>query len=76
MNKYAVYINENENPDYTAEGVENYTIKVNGSWEKVSFVIFRSWCGPRRLNGEKYLGPRYMFMTDEPISSTQATRED
>lgn len=32
-------------------------IKVNGSWVKVTFWIFRSWSGLRRLDGKPYYGP-------------------
>lgn len=38
-----------------------YEIQVYDSWTKVSFYIFRSWGGPRRLNGRPYNGPVYFL---------------
>lgn len=34
-----------------------YEILVNDQWVKVSWYIFRSWTGERRLDGLKYYGP-------------------
>lgn len=33
-------------------------------WVRVDEFIFRSWTGPRRLNGETYLGPVYLLGSD------------
>jgi hypothetical protein len=41
-----------------------YEIKVYESWVKVSEWIFRSWGGPRRLNGKRYRGPVYYLGTE------------
>ena len=32
-------------------------LQVNGGWIEVDPYIFRSWTGPRRINGEDYDGP-------------------
>jgi hypothetical protein len=33
-------------------------------WVRVDEMIFRSWTGPRRLNGEKYTGPVFLLGSD------------
>lgn len=33
--------------------------KINGSWHAVTGYIFRSWAGPRRINGTDYSGKVY-----------------
>lgn len=48
-------------------------IQSNGSWVEVSPSIFRSYCGRRRMDGRRYLGPRYLFLTFQPIPANQAT---
>jgi hypothetical protein len=47
----------------------------DGRWVRVDPMVFRSWSGPRRRNGKLYKGPRYLWLTDEPTSSSQATRD-
>lgn len=32
-------------------------IKVNSRWVTVTWYIFRSWTGPRKLDGMPYYGP-------------------
>ena len=32
------------------------------TWVEATPVIFRSWSGPRRINGEEYHGPVYKFL--------------
>lgn len=50
-------------------------IYVNGGWHETSDWIFRSWCGPRRKNGELFIGPRYLLGSDVEISAVQATKD-
>lgn len=33
-----------------------FEIKINGSWHRVTYGIFRSWSGGRRYNGTEYVG--------------------
>lgn len=40
-------------------------LKINSVWCKVDSNAFRSWTGERRLNGKRYLGPHYFFLTNE-----------
>jgi hypothetical protein len=39
------------------------------SWTEVTPLFFRSWGGGRRLNGRTYVGPVYLFMTNETETS-------
>lgn len=32
-------------------------------WVIVDYVTFRSWTGMRMVNGKKYVGPHYWFLT-------------
>jgi len=41
-------------------------------WVEVEDFIFRSWTGPRRLNGEEYTGPVYALGTDVARGATDA----
>lgn len=50
-------------------------IFVNGSWHEVTDWIFRSWCGPRRIDGEPFIGPRYILGSDQHVSRSQAVTE-
>lgn len=38
-----------------------YEIMVNARWCKVTTWVFRSWTGPRRLDGKPYVGPSYFL---------------
>jgi len=39
-------------------------IKINSTWGRVTYFIFRSWSGERRVNGRSYHGPvRYLGST-------------
>jgi hypothetical protein len=37
----------------------------NRSWIEVTRYIFRSYTGPRRINGKPYNGPRYYLGTND-----------
>lgn len=50
-------------------------IFVNGSWHETSEWIFRSWCGPRRRNGELFVGPRYVLGSDTVVGAEQAVKD-
>ena len=45
--------------------------RTGGSWIEVSEYIFRSWSGPRRLNGVEWVGPVYLLGTDTPVQSAR-----
>lgn len=47
-------------------------VRPGGPWATVSEGIFRSWGGPRRIDGTPYLGPVYYLGTDK-ISRPAAT---
>ena len=48
-------------------------IENNGLWESVSYDVFRSWGGRRKLNGQLYYGPVYEFLTEnEAVTGHQA----
>lgn len=47
----------------------------NERWLEVSESVFVSWTGKRRLNGQKYLGPRYYYLTNQLISDNQKTED-
>lgn len=38
-------------------------------WSSVSKEVFRSWSGERRLNGQPYFGPVYLYLTNEPYGA-------
>ncbi len=40
-----------------------FEIKVNRSWVKVRYDIFRSWTGERRVDGAPYHGPVVEFLS-------------
>lgn len=40
-------------------------IKVYQEWCAVEWTAFRSWSGDRQLNGEKYEGPSYYYLSNE-----------
>lgn len=42
-----------------------YEVSIRGRWAKTSAYIFRSWSGPRRIDGENYNGPVYLLGTEE-----------
>lgn len=44
-------------------------------WVEVDRLVFRSWCGRRRINGKRYIGKRYNFMTKNLISKDQKTAD-
>jgi hypothetical protein len=46
-----------------------YEVKVNGRWCKTSAYIFRSWTGPRRLDGKDYNGPIFILGSEEVHSN-------
>lgn len=52
-----------------------YEINCYGRWIEVNEDIFQSWTAERKLNGERYIGPRVKYLTKEPISSSQITRD-
>lgn len=37
---------------------------VNSSWVETTEGVFKSWTGPRRINGEEHHGPIYAFGTE------------
>ena len=43
----------------------------NGAWLEVGEFVFQSWTGKRRVNGQKYLGPRYYYLTNCLVSANQ-----
>jgi len=47
----------------------------DGCWTAVTRLVFRSWCGRRRLNGHPYKGPRFIYLTNELIPTTQRTED-
>lgn len=40
-------------------------IIINNRWCKVASGEFRSWTGPRRIDGVEYNGPVYTYLTNE-----------
>ena len=36
-----------------------------GSWCSTSPEMFRSWSGPRRVDGQEYEGPTYVFLSNQ-----------
>lgn len=43
--------------------MKKFEIKVYDSWTQVSWNVFRSWGGPRRVNGKDFHGPVFYFLT-------------
>jgi hypothetical protein len=49
--------------------VREIQVRLNDDhWVRVEETIFRSWTGPRRLNGEDYTGPVYVLGTDTKVT--------
>ena len=46
-----------------------YEIKLYGSWHEVTEWTFRSWGGPRKINGELYEGPVFYLGSEEIVKS-------
>lgn len=47
-----------------------FEIKVYDSWLVVSWNIFRSWGGERKLNDKLYDGPSYYFLSNTRYERT------
>ena len=50
-------------------------IYVNKSWSEVSDSIFRSYAGPRRINGKPYVGPVYYYLSDSKYKAPRQINE-
>lgn len=37
----------------------------NHSWIEVTPEVFRSWTGPRRIDGKSYSGPVYNYLSNK-----------
>lgn len=48
----------------------NYEICVNNMWFETTLWIFRSWSGPRRIDGKPYTGPTYYLGSDDKVKSS------
>lgn len=46
-------------------GGHEYAIKLREQWLSVTQWVFRSWTGPRRLDGEDFEGPVYYLGSTE-----------
>jgi hypothetical protein len=42
-------------------------IEINKRWSKVDCNVFRSWSGRRRINGKRYPGPNYYFLSNVKV---------
>lgn len=49
--------------------MEKLEINVQGSWVEVNLWIFRSWSGPRRIDGVDYTGRVFYLGRDEEVPS-------
>jgi len=45
-------------------------IYVNKAWHQVSLWIFRSWAGPRRIDGVDYDGTVFYLGSDRAVQSS------
>jgi hypothetical protein len=49
---------------YYFDASSNCEVGLKGEWYRTTPRQFRSWDGPRRLNGEDYDGPLFYFKTN------------
>jgi len=55
----------------TAANLEVYLPKSKFGWYRVTSREFRSFNGERRINGEPYIGPLYLFNTNKRVNKSK-----
>jgi hypothetical protein len=57
----------------TATNLEIFMVDLDG-WYRVTSREFRSYNGKRRINGEPYIGPVYLYNTNKKINKTKTEK--
>jgi hypothetical protein len=55
----------------TAANLEILMPESKYKWYRVTSVNFRSFNGKRRINGEEYKGPVYLFQTNKRVNKSK-----
>ena len=48
--------------------MKTIAIFFNGRWTKVRWLVFRSWCGRRRVNGKDFLATKRFYYLSNTVS--------
>ena len=51
--------------NYDFNQAANLEVQINDVWYRVTPREFRSFSGPRRINEAQYIGPTYLFGTNQ-----------
>lgn len=60
----------------TAANLEVYLPKSKFGWYRVTSREFRSFNGERRINGEPYIGPVYLFATNKRANKSKYAQNE